>query len=284
MTPALVRTTDELDEVLMPAHLASAPVALVPTMGALHAGHRSLVRRAHEVADVVVASIFVDPTQLAPGEDLARYPRDLDADLEVCAAEGVDVVLAPHVDQLYPEGTAGGISVDPGERGLVLEGAARPTHFRGVLTVLTKLFAIVRPSHAVFGEKDYQQLTLVRTMVHDLLSPVQVVGVPTHREPDGLATSSRNRHLTEDQRAEALALPAALRAGEHQAPAGPEAVLAAAGAVLAGAEGVCVDYLSLTDPELGPTPEHGEARLLVAATVGSTRLIDNVGLHLGPRR
>jgi pantoate--beta-alanine ligase len=281
MIPAVVRANSELDSVLMPAHLASAPVALVPTMGALHEGHRALMREARARADVVVASVFVNPTQFAPGEDLERYPRDLDADLEVCAAEGVDIVFAPAVEEIYPEGTSGGISVDPGELGMILEGAARPTHFRGVLTVLTKLFALVQPSQVFLGEKDYQQLALVRAMVRDLCSTVEVVGVATVREPDGLAMSSRNRYLTAEQRVQAQGLFNALRAGVQCANEGREAVLGAAERELGSSDGVRGDYVALTDPRLGPAPTSGPARLLLAAFVGSTRLIDNIALELG---
>jgi pantoate--beta-alanine ligase len=281
MIPAVVRANAELDSVLMPAHLASAPVALVPTMGALHEGHRALMREARARADVVVASVFVNPTQFAPGEDLERYPRDLDADLEVCAAEGVDIVFAPAVEEIYPEGTSGGISVDPGELGMILEGAARPTHFRGVLTVLTKLFALVQPSQVFLGEKDYQQLALVRAMVRDLCSTVEVVGVATVREPDGLAMSSRNRYLTAEQRVQAQGLFNALRAGVQCANEGREAVLGAAERELGSSDGVRGDYVALTDPRLGPAPTSGPARLLLAAFVGSTRLIDNIALELG---
>lgn len=281
MTPALVRTNQELDSVLMPAHLASAPVALVPTMGALHDGHRALMREARIVADVVVTSVFVNPTQFAPGEDLERYPRELSADLELCASESVDIVFAPGVDQVYPEGTSGGITVDPGELGRILEGAARPTHFRGVLTVLTKLFALVGPSQVLLGEKDYQQLALVRAMVRDFCSSEQVIAVPTVREAGGLAMSSRNRYLTEEQRVQAGALHQALQAGQQCAPEGAGAVLSAAGDVLRAAEAVSVDYVALTDPDLGPAPTCGPARLLLAVTVGGVRLIDNISVDLG---
>lgn len=281
MTPALVRTNQELDSVLMPAHLASAPVALVPTMGALHDGHRALMREARIVADVVVTSVFVNPTQFAPGEDLERYPRDLSADLELCASESVDIVFAPGVDQVYPEGTSGGITVDPGELGRILEGAARPTHFRGVLTVLTKLFALVGPSQVLFGEKDYQQLALVRAMVRDFCSSEQVIAVPTVREAGGLAMSSRNRYLTEEQRVQAGALHQALQAGQQCGPEGAGSVLSAAGDVLRAAEAVSVDYVALTDPDLGPAPTCGPARLLLAVTVGGVRLIDNISVDLG---
>jgi pantoate--beta-alanine ligase len=281
MSPALVRTTVDLDRVLMPAHLASAPIALVPTMGALHAGHRALMQEARTVADVVVASVFVNPTQFAPGEDLERYPRDLEADLQVCAAEGVDIVFAPEVVEIYPEGAGAGITVDPGALGLVLEGASRPTHFRGVLTVLTKLFALVGPSQVVLGEKDYQQLALVRAMVRDFCFSEQIIGVPIVREPDGLALSSRNSYLTAGERTDALALYEALCTAARVAGAGPDAVVQQATRVLDAAPGVRTDYVALTDPDLGPAPARGEARLLVAGVVGGTRLIDNLWLHLG---
>ncbi len=278
---AVVRTVAELDELLMPSRLAMSPVALVPTMGALHDGHRALLRTARGLGDVLVVSIFVNPTQFAPGEDLARYPRDLDRDLRTCQSEAVDLVYLPDVESIYPEGTHGGITVDPGELGLLFEGASRPTHFRGVLTVLAKLFGLVRPRHALFGEKDYQQLALVRAMTRDLAWQVEITGVPTVREPDGLALSSRNRYLDDVERASAVALWHALQAGVRNAGNGVAAVLAAAHEVLAAADGVQLDYLALTDPKLGPAPARGGARLLVAATVGSTRLIDNVPVVLG---
>ncbi|MDQ3628089.1 MAG: pantoate--beta-alanine ligase [Actinomycetota bacterium] len=264
----------------MPSRLALSPVALVPTMGALHDGHRALLRAARDLGDVLVASIFVNPTQFGPEEDLERYPRDLERDLRICAREAVDLVYVPDVESIYPEGTHGGITVDPGELGLLFEGACRPTHFRGVLTVLAKLFGLVRPRYALFGEKDYQQLALIRAMVRDLAWQVEIVGVPTVREEDGLAMSSRNRYLDDVQRESAVALFEALQAGACHAEDGAAAVLAAAREVLGAADGVEFDYLVLTDPMLGPVPEHGEARLLVAATVGFTRLIDNVPIVL----
>jgi len=278
---AVVRTVAELNELLLPSQLAMSPVALVPTMGALHDGHRALLRTARELGDVLVVSIFVNPTQFAPGEDLERYPRDLDRDLRTCQSEAVDLVYVPDVESIYPEGIHGGITVDPGELGLLFEGASRPTHFRGVLTVLAKLFGLVRPRYALFGEKDYQQLALVRAMARDFAWRVEVTGVPTVREPDGLALSSRNRYLDDVERESAVALWHALRAGVRNAGDGAAAVLAAAHEVLAAAEGVRLDYLALTDPKLGPVTAQGEARLLVAAAVGSTRLIDNVPVLLG---
>jgi pantoate--beta-alanine ligase len=255
-------------------------VALVPTMGALHAGHRDLLRRAGRIQNtVVVASIFVNPLQFGPDEDFDRYPRPLDADLDVCAQERVEVVFTPERKAMYPPGAQ--VTVHPGPLGDELEGAARPGHFAGVLTVVAKLLNIVRPDFAFFGEKDYQQLVLIRRMVADLDLGTRVIGVPIVREPDGLALSSRNVYLSPDQRRAAIGLSAALAGGAGAGPNGPAAVLDAARAVLGAADGVDVDYLELRDPELGPAPEFGEARLLVAAKVGTTRLIDNVPVLLG---
>jgi pantoate--beta-alanine ligase len=249
-------------------------------MGALHAGHRELLRRARRIQNTVLAaSIFVNPLQFGPNEDFGRYPRPLEADLEVCARERVELVFTPTVAAMYPPGAQ--VTVHPGPLGDELEGAARPGHFAGVLTVVSKLFNIVRPDYALFGEKDYQQLTLIKQLVRDLDMDVRVVGVPIVREPDGLALSSRNAYLDPDQRRAAVTLSAALAAGAHAGTNGPDAVLDAAGVVLRTSPEVVVDYLELRDPGLGPVPPHGEARLLVAATVGTTRLIDNVPVLLG---
>jgi pantoate--beta-alanine ligase len=256
------------------------PVALVPTMGALHEGHRSLVRAARERAGSVVVSVFVNPTQFGPGEDYDRYPRTWDADLAALAEEGADVVFHPGVDEMYPPGSAG-VTVQPGPLGQLLEGAVRPGHFAGVLTVVAKLFGLVRPDLAFFGEKDYQQLTLVRAMARELALGVEVVGVPTVREGDGLALSSRNRYLDPEQRRSATALSAALCAGAAAGAQGPGGVLAAARAVLARAPELVLDYLELTAPDLGPAPAVGPARLLVAARSGGTRLLDNLPVRLG---
>ena len=278
--PLLVPTRADLRAALAER---PGPVALVPTMGALHAGHASLITTARaRVGDgaPLVVSIFVNPMQFAPGEDLDRYPRTLEADLEVCAAHGVDVVLVPSVEEVYPGG-APQVTVEPGPLGTVLEGASRPTHFRGVLTVVAKLFGLVRPDVTVFGQKDYQQLALVRRMVADLCLGIDVVGAETVREEDGLALSSRNRFLDADQRGQAVALHRALDAARAAAPGGAEAALAAAHAELGAAPGVDLDYLELTGPDLGPVPAAGEARLLVAARVGTTRLIDNAAVVLG---
>jgi pantoate--beta-alanine ligase len=259
------------------------PVALVPTMGALHEGHRTLVRAARDRAATVVVSVFVNPTQFGPGEDYDRYPRTWDADLAALAEEGADVVFHPGVDEVYPSGAAG-VTVDPGPLGSVLEGAVRPGHFAGVLTVVAKLFGLVRPDLALFGEKDYQQLTLIRAMARELALRVDVVGVPTVREDDGLALSSRNRYLGPDQRATAAAISAALRAGAEAGPRGAAAVLAAAREVLAAQPELLQDYLELTDTDLGPAPVSGPARLLVAARAGATRLLDNIAVDLGETR
>ncbi len=260
---------------------ASGRVALVPTMGALHDGHAALIRRARAETDgPVVVWVFVNPLQFGEGEDLDRYPRDLEADLEVCAANGATHVYTPVVEEVYPDGDPQ-VSVDPGPLGAVLEGAARPTHFRGVLTVVAKMLGLVRPDLVVFGEKDYQQLVLVRRMVADLCLDVSVLGEPTVREPDGLALSSRNRYLDAVRREQATVLSRALFAAGAVAAGGGDAALGAARAELAGVPEAAVDYLALSDPDLGPAPSAGNARLLVAARLDGTRLIDNVALSLG---
>jgi pantoate--beta-alanine ligase len=254
-------------------------VAVVMTMGALHEGHRELMRAARAQADHVLVTIFVNPLQFGPNEDFDRYPRTLESDLAACRAEGVDLVFAPDRDEMYPGGSPL-VRVAAGPLGEILEGASRPGHFDGVLTVVGKLFLLTRADLAFFGEKDYQQLTLIKRMAADLEIPVDVRGVPTVREPDGLALSSRNRYLSEDQRRAALALSRALREGAAQTDA--EGALAVATKILSDGTGLTVDYLALTDPALGPAPVTGPARLLVAARVGATRLIDNVPLVLGP--
>jgi pantoate--beta-alanine ligase len=256
------------------------PVALVPTMGALHEGHRTLVRAAKQLGGGVVVSVFVNPTQFGPGEDFDRYPRTWDADLAALAEEGADVVFHPPVEEVYPPGALG-VTVAPGPLGGVLEGAVRPGHFAGVLTVVAKLFGLVRPDVALFGEKDYQQLTLIRAMARELALGLEVVGVPTVREDDGMALSSRNRYLSPEERSRAATISRALRAGAAAGPDGADAVRTAARDVLATAPELVLDYLELTDPDLGPAPEAGPARLLVAARAGSTRLIDNVPVTLG---
>jgi len=251
-------------------------VALVPTMGALHEGHRSLIHLARARADQVVVSVFVNPLQFGPGEDYSRYPRTFDADLAVCREEGVGVVFAPAVEDMYPPDRQ--VSLCAGEMGRIVEGASRPGHFDGMLTVVLKLFNLVRPDLAVFGEKDAQQLAMIRRMVADLDLPVEIVGAPTVREADGLARSSRNRYLSARDRRVALALPRALRAGVAQPT--PSRIRAAARAVLDdAAPELELDYLVLVDPAtFGEVSESytGEAVLAVAARAGGTRLIDNM--------
>jgi pantoate--beta-alanine ligase len=261
---------------------AGRPVVLVPTMGALHAGHRALIRAARAAPGAsTVVSIFLNPPQFESSHDLDRYPRRFDADLAMCREEGVELVFAPSVEAMWPPGSD--TTVRPGALGSELEGASRPGHFAAVLTVVAKLFGIVGPDRAFFGEKDYQQLVLVQRMVQDLRLGVQVVGVPTVREADGLALSSRNVHLDAEERAAAVALSAALTAGAQAGVHGRDPVLAAASDVLAARPAIALDYLALRDPQLGPAPQRGPARLLLAATVGTTRLVDNVGLHLCSR-
>lgn len=287
MSPVLASTREELAKLLADGRSGGGRVGFVPTMGALHQGHASLMRVARErVGDgPVVASIFVNPMQFGPTEDLDRYPRTLDADLEVCDREDVDVVFAPGIDEVYPHGvrTDGGVTVAPGALGTILEGETRPGHFAGVLTVVAKLFGLVQPDVAVFGQKDYQQLALIRRMVEDLCMPVQIVGAETVREPDGLAMSSRNRYLEPEQRRAAAALSRALRAAQERATYGLPAARWAAMSVLKAEPGLELDYLALTSPDLGEPPETGEGRVLVAARVGSTRLIDNMPITLGRR-
>lgn len=258
---------------------ADAPVALVPTMGALHEGHRSLMRLARSRGAQVVVSIFVNPLQFGPAEDFSRYPRTFDADLAACAEEGVQVVFNPSPEEMYQPSRQ--VSLSSGHMGTVVEGAFRPGHFDGVLTVVAKLFNLVQPDVAVFGQKDAQQLAMIRRMVADLDFPIEIVGAPTLREPDGLALSSRNRYLSAGDRTVALALSRALFAGA--AERAPSAVLAAAQAVLDGEPGLALDYLVLVDPATFEEVDdrfYGTAVLAVAARVGTTRLIDNVLLEL----
>ncbi|WJZ01057.1 Pantothenate synthetase [Corynebacterium hansenii] len=259
------------------------PVVLVPTMGALHEGHLELVRAAQSLPRaVVVVSIFVNPLQFGEGEDFDAYPRTLDDDVAKLKAIGCELVFAPTAREMYPNGFRS--TVQPGPLADELEGATRPGHFAGALTVVNKLFNITNCTDAIFGEKDYQQLALMQQMVTDLNMPVQLHGVPVIREADGLAMSSRNRYLSDAERELAVTLSAALTAGAHVGDHGAEAVLSTARAVLDERPEVDVDYLELRGPGLGAAPEEGEARLLVAARVGTTRLIDNVGVLLGDMR
>lgn len=261
-----------------------APVVLVPTMGALHRGHAALLRRAAELAGSrgsVVVTIFVNPMQFGAGEDFDRYPRPLEADLALCEQEGAALAFAPQDSEVYPREQL--ITVSPGPIGQILEGASRPGFFTGVLTVILKLFQLVQPAIAVFGEKDAQQLALVRRMSEDLDLGIDIVGEPIVRDADGLATSSRNVYLSATERVTALALPAALSAGAEARRDGPVAVLAAAERVLDDASRLspplAVDYLALVDPATFTTvlgEFDGEAVLLVAAKAGAVRLIDNM--------
>jgi pantoate--beta-alanine ligase len=300
----------------------AAPVILVPTMGALHDGHLALLRRARELAGqpssggatprgpvrsesasvsdrhgTVAVSIFVNPLQFGPNEDLDKYPRTLDADLAACEAEGVDLVFAPSVREMYPQEQL--VKVDPGPTGEILEGEFRPGFFHGVLTVVLKLFSLVRPDTAVFGQKDAQQLVLVRRMSADFGLGIEIEAVQTVRAADGLALSSRNKYLSPAERAVAPVLHRALAAGAAAAPGGPSAVLAAAQAVLdapvlddTGGEPPAgalprVDYLAVADARsYEPVRNddldfHGTAVLAIAARLGTTRLIDNVIVEFG---
>lgn len=272
----VARTRAELDE----AAVSGVPVAVVMTMGALHEGHAELMREARRRLPQgrIIVTDFVNPTQFGAGEDFDRYPRTLEADVEVCERNDVDIVFAPSVDEVY--GASGlGITVDPGPRGNVLEGASRPGHFAGVLTVVAKLMHITRPDIAIFGEKDYQQLVLIRDMVRALDFPVEVIGVPTVREPDGLAMSSRNRYLSADARERAAAIPRALAEGQAAAARGTEAVREAARRVL-DSEGIDVDYVVVAGTDLGEPPNDGRARILIAVRIDDVRLIDNAEVVL----
>lgn len=274
------RTPAQVGRVTAALRSVGRQVALVPTMGALHDGHRELLRRAKRLPNTVVAaSIFVNPLQFGEGEDFATYPRTPERDLDVLSDAGVEIAFTPEAGDLYAPDAS--VSIDPGPLGDELEGASRPGHFAGVLTVVAKLFNILRPHYAFFGEKDYQQLVLIRRMARDLDLGTRVLGVPTVREPDGLALSSRNTYLTPEQREQAVVLSAALTAGARAGHEGEQAVLDAARRTLATQPEVTVDYLELRSTDLGPAPVDGEARLLVAARVGDTRLIDNVGVLLG---
>ena len=260
---------------------AGEAMGFVPTMGALHAGHMALVEAARRANGQVAASIFVNPTQFGPNEDLAKYPRTFEADVRLLERSGVELLFAPTAGEMYPEGFA--TAIDVGPVGARLDGASRPGHFVGVATVVAKLFGIVQPTRAYFGQKDAAQVAVLRRMVRDLSLPVELVVCPTVRETDGLALSSRNRYLSAAERGEALALSRALAAAEAAFADGVRAdggLLRAAGAVLRRVPGVSVDYLALVDPDTLEPLEFVDAGrvglLAVAAWVGATRLIDNV--------
>lgn len=281
-TPAVARTRDELSAAR--ATLPGKEIAVVMTMGALHDGHATLIRRARAEADHVVVTIFLNPLQFGPKEDLSRYPRTFDADLEICTEVGTDLVFAPSPDVVYQDGDPG-VRISAGPLGDVLEGQSRPGHFDGMLTVVAKLMHLTAGTSFYFGQKDAQQLLLIRRMVRDIDFPARVVSVPTVREPDGLAMSSRNMYLTASDRESALCLSTALKAGADAAAEGPSAIRRAARAVLVAEPLVLVDYLVLVHPAtLRDVPEwyRGEALLAVAARVGTTRLIDNSPVLVGP--
>ncbi len=276
--PTHMRTITTVAEMTAARNAATGTVGLVPTMGFLHEGHLSLVRRARADCDTVAASIFVNPTQFGPGEDLDRYPRDEERDLALLRDEGADLVFMPPSEEIYPAGFDDWVEV----RGPIaerLEGEHRPGHLRGVVTVVARLFRIVRPDRAYFGEKDAQQLRVIRRMTDDLGLSVEIIGLPIVREPDGLAMSSRNAYLSADDRARALALSRALAAAEQSVREGERdasRIRAAARRTL-DAAGVGVDYVSVADERTIEELETIDrpALLLLAARVGATRLIDN---------
>ncbi|GIG70310.1 pantoate--beta-alanine ligase [Phytomonospora endophytica] len=257
-------------------------VAVVMTMGALHEGHRALMRDARKRAEHLIVTVFVNPLQFGPTEDFDRYPRTLDADLAICRAEGVDAVFAPTREDMYPTGQTSikgaKVTVNPGPVGDILEGAFRPGFFGGVLTVVAKLLNVTRPDVTCFGEKDYQQLAMVRAMAADLSFPVEVVGVETVREADGLAKSSRNVYLSAAERAAAPGIHAAMQSGASLAGKGATAADVRAHVIAELPGGIDLDYVEVTSPDLGPAPESGPARLLFAGRLGATRLIDNIPL------
>jgi pantoate--beta-alanine ligase len=282
--PMVARTVAELKTQLADLRIKrpSALVVFVPTMGALHDGHRALMTQASHYNGISVASIFVNPTQFGPNEDLAKYPRTWEADLQLCADEGIDVVFAPTVDQMYGDNPESTLSAGP--LGARLEGAQRPGHFDGVVTVVAKLFDMVHPNRAIFGQKDAQQVAVIRAMVRDLELPVEIEAFPTVRDSDGLAMSSRNVYLSDTERAQALVISRALVAADHAGSEGAQAVLEAATNELACESEVHVRYVELVHPDtlepVSPT-FHGDALLLVAAMVGTTRLIDNSMVRVG---
>lgn len=277
----VIRQAAQFWDALQGERSAGLDVGLVPTMGALHDGHASLIRRAAAECDVVAVTVFVNPLQFGPGEDFDAYPRDLAADVHAAERAGAAFVFAPSVEEMSPAERR--TSVHVAGLGDVLEGASRPGHFDGVATVVAKLFALAGQCRAYFGDKDYQQVLVVRRMVSDLSFPVEVVACPTVRDIDGVALSSRNRNLGPDERAAAAVLYRALRAGAASVLAGeldPTEVRSLVSAIVEAEPLVVLDYASVVDPATLVEPEklHGELRLLVAARVGRTRLVDNVGV------
>ncbi|MCU1409627.1 MAG: pantoate--beta-alanine ligase [Rhodoglobus sp.] len=281
--PIVIDTIAGMREAVATERAAGRTIALTPTLGALHDGHLAHVARATELADVRVVSIFVNPTQFGASEDLDRYPRTLDADLAKLAAAGVDYVFAPSVAEMYPTGPTDTV-VAAGKVGTLFEGTARPGHFDGVLTVVAKLLGIVTPDVATFGQKDAQQLFLVRRMVVDLDIPVRIEAIDTVREDDGLALSSRNRFLDPKERRAARTLSVALEAAASSADSGLDAALAAAQGALMGESLVKLDYLKVVHPRTFlPVDDdyRGPAIAIIAAQLGGTRLIDNEMIWLG---
>lgn len=280
--PVVARGRDELRAAR--AALGDGDVAVVMTMGALHEGHARLIRTARERAQHVLVTIFLNPLQFGPKEDLSKYPRTFDDDLEICTREGVDLVFAPTPDVVYPEGDPG-VRISAGPLGDLLEGQARPGHFDGMLTVVAKLMHLTQGDLFYYGQKDAQQLLLIRRMVRDIDFPASVVAAPTVREEDGLAMSSRNTYLSPSDRETALVLSRSLWAGAARAEEGPSAIRRAAREVLIEEPLALVDYLVLVHPTtLEDVPEWytGEALLAVAAKIGTTRLIDNTPVLVGP--
>ena len=279
----IIESASEMQQAALALRAQGRRIGFVPTMGNLHDGHLSLVRLAKARADVVVVSIFVNPTQFGPNEDFAAYPRTFAADRALCEREGVDLVFFPSVPEMYPAGAS--VSVTEKSLSRTLCGAARPGHFDGVCTVVAKLFNVVLPHVAVFGEKDAQQLRVIRRMVRDLCFPVEIVSGPTARESDGLASSSRNQYLTAEQRPQAVCLRRALDEAERRFAAGerdPQKLVAAMRALLAQAPAAKIDYVEIVDDEtLQPLagPIARPALLALAVWVGQPRLIDNAVLR-----
>lgn len=279
----IISSAADLAAAISDARQHGKSVAFVPTMGALHDGHISLVELAHQQADFVVVSIFVNPLQFGANEDFDKYPRTLQADAEKLSAFGVDVLFAPTVDDVYPNGNE--ITQHAGNVGETFEGAVRPGHFDGMLTVVARLFDLVKPDFSIFGNKDAQQLFLIRKMVansNHRWNAMQVIGAPTMREEDGLAMSSRNRYLSEDERELAQKISRALRAAEAS-DGNAAARLEAAQQVIATAPAVRLDYVALVDPATFEPIEAGfvgQALLIIAARVGNTRLIDNLSISI----
>jgi pantoate--beta-alanine ligase len=275
----VIQSIQEMQSACRALRHGGQSLGLVPTMGALHAGHLSLVKASKAACDVTAVSIFVNPTQFGPKEDLAKYPRTFARDREMLEAEGVDLLFAPGVEEMYPAGASTWVEVE-GEGGR-LEGASRPGHLRGVATVVSKLFHIVAPTHAFFGQKDAAQLAVLRKMVRDLHFDLQIVGCPIVREPDGLAMSSRNAYLGVEERRQALVLSRALRAASDLVVSGESSsapLLAAMREVFAAESAARIDYITVVNPDtLLPVDDirHG-AMLAVAAYIGATRLLDNV--------